>query len=144
LNAGGSMEYARSSEMVKDLSLLVHVGRGSGCVPSEVSLTVTYLTEAQNLICAGTLRSAMTVMSQIQVFNVAIRPFTQLDFFRWRNQPGIRGEQQGKRLQCMNIDGTSDVGDTDRQRAGWMRLSIGVIPDAGGVAVSELLFRFVP
>src|SRR5215813_6797025 len=109
LNSTGSVNYVRSTGGPEDLSLLVHLGGGSDCGSAEVTVTATYLTESQSFICSGTIRSAMNVSSAVQALNISIRPFTQLDFVRWRNQPGIRGEQQGKRLPCMNLDGTSDV-----------------------------------
>ena len=123
---------------------MVHLGRGPGCSSAEVTLSATYLSEGQDFICSGTIRSAMNVTSQVQTFNISIRPFMQNDFVRWRNQPGARGEQQGKRLPCFNLDGTSDLGDTDRQKAGWLRVSVGVFPSNGGLAVTEAMFRFVP
>jgi hypothetical protein len=140
LNTTGSLNHVRSSEAPEELSFLVHL---SGCGSAEVTLTATYLTDAQDFVCSGTIRSAMNVSSQVQVFNISIRPFKQLDFVRWRNQPGVRGEQQGKRLPCMSLDGTADVSDTDRQRAGWLRLSIGVIA-SGGLGLTEAMIRFVP
>jgi hypothetical protein len=144
LNSTGSINYVRSTGVPEELSFLVHLAGGSDCGSAEVTVTATYLTESQNFICSGTIRSAMNVSSAVQAFNISIRPFTQLDFVRWRNQPGIRGEQQGKRLPCMNLDGTSDVSDTDRQKAGWMRLSIGVLSSGGGLGLTEAMFRFVP
>jgi hypothetical protein len=144
LNTTGSVTYSRSLEIPAQLSLLAHLSRGTRCTDAEVTLTATYLTEAQDFICSGTIRQAMTVSSLVQGFNISVRPFMQLDFVRWRNQPGIRGEQQGKRLACLNLDGTSDVGDAERQKAGWMRVSIGVMPSAGGLAMTEAIFRFVP
>jgi hypothetical protein len=86
----------------------------------------------------------MNVASLVQTFNISIRPFAQLDFVRWRNQPGVRGEQIGKRLACMNLDGTADLGDSDRLKAGWMRLAIGVAPPQGGLGMAEVIFRFGP
>jgi len=144
LNTNGSVTYSRSSETAEDLSFLVHLSRGTSCTGAEVTVTATYLTDVQGFICSGTIRSAMTVSSQVQVFNVAIRPFLQPDFIRWRNQPGARGEQLGKRLPCMSLDGTSDVGDPDRGKAAWMRLSVGVLSTGGGLGVIEALFRLVP
>ena len=144
LNTTGSLNHARSLQLPEELSFMVHLGRGTGCSSAEVTLTATYLSDGQEFICSGTIRSAMKVTSQVQTFNMSVRPFTQLDFVRWRNEPGARGEQQGKRLPCLNLDGTSDVGDTDRQKAGWMRLSVGVFPSNGGLAVTETIFRFVP
>jgi len=144
LNTTGSVNYARSIDTAKELSFIVHLSRGSGCSSAEVSITATYLTDAQDLICSGTIRQAMNVSLPVQTFNISIRPFTQLDFVRWRNQPGVPGEQQGKRLACLGIDGTSNLGDADRQKAGWMRLTISVMPAGGGLSLTEAVFRFVP
>jgi hypothetical protein len=142
LNTTGSLSHQRSSPLPDELTLLVHMGKGSNCPSAEVTITATYLTETQDYICSGTIRNALTVSSQVQTFNLSIRPFSQGDFVRWRNAPGARGEQQGKRLPCMNLDGTVDLGDTDRVKAGWMRLSIGVIPNGGSLAVTEAMVRF--
>ena len=144
LNTSGSLNHQRSSELPVFLSLLTHLAKGDGCSSAEVTVTATYLTENQDFICGGTIRNAMNVSSQVQELNISIRPFMQLDFLRWRNEPGIRGEQAGKRLTCLNIDGTSDVGDAERQKAGWMRISVGVISAKSGLAVTEAIFRFVP
>jgi hypothetical protein len=144
LNTNGSVNHPRSSEAPVYLSFLAHLSKGDGCSSAEVTFTATYLTESQDFICAGTIRNAMNVSSQVQGFNISVRPFIQLDFLRWRNEPGARGEQAGKRLTCLNIDGTSDVGDAERQKAGWMRVSVGVISAKGGLAVTEAIFRFVP
>jgi hypothetical protein len=144
MNTSGNVSHPRSNENPVNLTLLVHLGRGSGCSSAEVMVTATYLSENQDFICGGTIRQAMSVSSLVQEFNIAVRPFMQLDFLRWRNQPGARGEQLGKRLNCTNIDGTSDIGDAERQKAGWMRLSVGVIPAGGGISVTEALFRLVP
>jgi len=144
LNTNGSVNHQRSSEVPVYLSLLAHLAKGDGCSSAEVSVTATYLTENQDFICGGTIRNAMNVSTQVQGFNISVRPFLQLDFLRWRNEPGARGEQAGKRLTCLNIDGTSDVGDAERQKAGWMRLFIAVISAKSGLAVTEVIFRFVP
>ena len=82
--------------------------------------------------------------SEAQTFNLEIRPFTQNDFLRWRNQPGIRGLQQGKQLSCSGLDGTSDVGDSDRSKATWVHLAVAVLPTGGGLAVLEALIRINP
>jgi hypothetical protein len=144
LNTNGSLTRARSSESPEQLSFLVHLGRGNGCSTADVSVSAAFLTDSQEYICSGTIRSAMNVSSQIQTFNIALRPFTQLDFLRWRNQPGARGEQPGKRLDCLNVDGTADVGDATRQKAGWIRLSIAVSPAGGALALTEAVLRIVP
>ena len=110
----------------------------------QITFTATYLSDNQDLICSGTIRQAMEMTSQVQTFNLDVRPFTQLDFLRWRNQPGTRGIQQGKRLVCTNIDGTADLTDNDRQRAGWIRYSIAVMPAGGGLALADAIIRINP
>jgi hypothetical protein len=144
LNTNGSLTRPRSSEAPEQLSFLVNLGHGSGCTTADVNVSATFLTDTQEYICSGTIRSAMSVSSPVQTFNIALRLFTQLDFLRWRNQPGARGEQLGKRLDCMNIDGTADVGDATRQKAGWIRVSIAVSPSGGGLAVTEAIYHIVP
>jgi hypothetical protein len=141
LNTNGTVNYVRSSETPAQLSFLVHLSKGTNCSNAEVSVSATYLTESQDYVCSGTIRSAMTVTSNVQEFNISIRPFMQLDFLRWRNQPGARGEQPGQRLNCSNIDGTSDIGDAERHKAGWMRLTIGAA-HSGGLSITEAIFRF--
>ena len=141
LNTNGTITLNRSTETPTNLSFLVHLGKGANCSNGEISVTATFLTEAQDFICSGTIRSAMTVTSSVQEFNISIRPFMQLDFLRWRNQPGARGEQPGKRLDCANVDGTADIGDADRHKAGWMRLTIGGT-HRDAVSITEAMFRF--
>ena len=126
------------------MSRIALVRVSKGCASSEITFTASYLTENQEFICSGTIRQAVSLSSEVQNFNFEIRPFTQLDFLRWRNQPGIRGVQQGKRLVCTNIDGTADFGDNERQRAGFIRLSLGVLSADGGVSVTEAMIRVTP
>jgi hypothetical protein len=144
LNTNANTRYSRASQLATALSLLAHLSKGGECSGAEITITATYLSESLDFICSGTIRQAMSMTSQVQAFNIEIRPFAQLDFLRWRNQPGVRGMQQGKQLTCMNVDGTSDLGDTDRQRAEWIRLSAGVLPPAGGLAVTEVMIRITP
>jgi hypothetical protein len=141
-NSNGSVNYSRSSQSFVPLSLLVHQGKGCGL--GDIHLTATFLTDAQEFICGGTIRQAMLITGEVGTFNIEIRPFTQLDFFRWRNQPGSRGIQQGLRLNCTNLDGTSEVGDPERQKAGWVRISVAVVPARGGLALAETLMRVNP
>jgi hypothetical protein len=143
LNTNGSITYSTKSQAPISLSLIAHVN-GLNCRTSEIAVSATYLTESQEMICSGTVYGAMSMNTAVHTFNMEIRPFTQLDFVRWRNQPGIRGIQQGKRLTCFNIDGTSDLGDTDRAKAAWVRLSIAVFPVGGGLSVTEALIRVTP
>ena len=143
-NSNGSLNYSRSSPVPVSLSLLVHLSKPGECSSAEITLTATFLTDTQDFICSGTIRQAMIMTAEVQTFNLELRPFTQLDFLRWRNQPGIRGTQQGKRLVCSNLDGTTDAGDTDRQKASWLRLSVGVLPQRGGLAVAEAIMRISP
>jgi hypothetical protein len=119
------------------------VSKGSNC-SAEIRVTATFLTDAQEFICSGTIPKAMTTASEVQTFNIEIRPFTQNDFLRWRNEPGIRGLQQGKRLNCTGLDGTADVGDLDRAKATWVHLAVTVLPTGGGLAVLEALVHINP
>jgi hypothetical protein len=143
INTTGSLTHLRSTPTPDELSLMVHMGKDTKCGSAEITITATYLGENQEFICSGTIRNALSASSPVQVFNLSVRPFAQGDFVRWRNAPGVRGEQQGKRMPCMNLDGTVDVGDTERIKAGWMRLSIGIFPSGGGVSITEAVVRFV-
>jgi hypothetical protein len=86
----------------------------------------------------------MTVSSEAQTFNIEIRPFTQNEFLRWRNQPGVRGVPQGKQLSCTNYDGSADITDVDRSKATWLHLAVAVLPSGGGLAVLEVLLQMNP
>ena len=68
-----------------------------------------------------------------------IRPLTQQDFLRWRNEPGIRGLQQGKPLKCFNVDR-----DMERARASSVYLSVAVLPPQTGLAVLDAIIRLNP
>ncbi len=143
-NTTGSSSYSRQTAVPVSLNLLAHVSKGSGCSGPDIAVTATFLGENQDYICSGTVLQALQMTSDIQNFNIEIRPFSQLDFVRWRNMPGGRGIQQGKRLACLNLDGTADVGDLDRQKAGWVRLSVAVQPSGGGLAITEAMIRIAP
>ena len=140
-NSTGSLNFPRGSQLPVSLTILAHVSKGPRCTDSEVRLTVTYLTDTQEFICSGTIPRALTVSTESQVFNIEIRPFAQNDFVRWRNQPGVRGLQMGKPLPCLNLDGTSDIGDVDRSKATWVHIALAVLPNGGGLAVLEALIR---
>jgi len=140
-NSNGSLNFPRGSQVPVSLTLLTHVSKGPGCSDTEVRVTVTYLSDAQEFICSGTIPRALTVSAESQIFNIEIRPFAQNDFLRWRNQPGVRGLQMGKPLQCFNLDGTSDLSDTDRAKATWVHVAVAVLPGGGGLAVLEALIR---
>jgi hypothetical protein len=140
-NSDGSLNFPRGSQLPISLTVLTHVSKGPRCADAEVRLTVTYLSDAQEFICAGTIPRALTVSTESQVFNIEIRPFAQNDFVRWRNQPGARGLQMGKPLQCLNLDGTSELADVDRSKATWVHIAMAVLPNGGGLAVLEAWIR---
>jgi len=143
-NTNASLSYSKQLQTPISVSLLAHVSKGSNCSNAEIRVTATFLTDAQEFICSGTIPKAMTTASEVQTFNLEIRPFMQNDFLRWRNEPGIRGLQQGKRLNCTGLDGTADVGDLDRAKATWVHLAVTVLPTGGGLAVLEALVRINP
>ena len=143
-NTNVSLAYSRQTQLPISISLLTHVSKGSNCSDTEIRVTATYLTDTQEFICNGTIPQAMTASSEAQSFNLEIRPFIQSDFLRWRNQPGIRGIQQGKTMPCKNIDGSADVGDLDRSKATFIHLAVAVLPRGGGLAVIEALIRISP
>jgi hypothetical protein len=135
VNTNGTLTYSKQSQTPVSASLLAHVSKGSRCSNAEVRITATFLTEDQEFICSGTIPQAMTMVSQAQIFNLEVRPLTQQDFVRWRNQPGAFGLRQGKSLMCANLDGTSDVSDIDRSKAKWIHIAVAVLPPSGGLAV---------
>jgi hypothetical protein len=143
-NTNSSIAYSKQLQLPISVSLLTHVSKGTNCSNAEIRVTATYLTDTQEFICTGTIAQAMTASSESQTFNLEIRPFTQNDFLRWRNQPGTRGIQQGKPLACKNIDGSADVGDLDRSRATAIHVAVAVLPTGGGLAVIEALIRINP
>ena len=140
-NTDASPTYSKQLQVPISASFLAHVSKGSACSNAEIRVTANFLNDAQQIICSGTIPQAMTMGSEAQTFNIEVRPFMQQDFLRWRNQPGIRGLQTGKRLNCLSLDGTSDVGDIDRSRAAWVHIAIAVLPPGGGLAVLEALIR---
>jgi len=143
-NTNANVNYSKGLQAPISISLLTQVSKGSNCSNAEIRLTATFLNSSQEYICSGTILQAMTISSEVQTFNLEIRPFTQNDFLRWRNQPGARGLQKGKELTCMNVDGTSDVGDVDRVKAAMIHLAVAVLPSGGGLAVAEALIRVNP
>jgi hypothetical protein len=143
-NTTAGLSYSKELQVPISVSVLTHVSKGSRCSNAEIRFTATFLSSTQEFICSGTMPQAMTMSSEVQTFNLEIRPFTQNDFLRWRNQPGVRGLQQGKRLNCMNLDGASEVGDIDRLKASWVHIAVAVLPTGGGLAVLEALIHVNP
>jgi hypothetical protein len=143
-NTNGSLSYSKQLQLPVSVTLLTHVSKGTNCVKAEVRISATFLTDTQDFICSGTIAQAMTTGSEVQIFNLEVRPFIQNDFLRWRNQPGVRGLQQGKPMNCMNLDGTAEVSDIDRLKAAWVHLDVAVLPSGGGLAVAEGLIQVNP
>jgi hypothetical protein len=143
-NTNANLTYSKQSQTPVSISLLTHVSKGRRCSSAEIRVTATFLSDAQEFICSGTIQQAMTTSSEAQTFNLEIRPFTQNDFLRWINQPGNRGVQQGKRLNCMSPDGTAEIGDINRIKANWIHVALAVLPDGGGLAVLEALIQANP
>jgi hypothetical protein len=143
-NTNASLTYSKQLQIPVSVSLLAHVSKGNTCSNAEIRVTATFLTDTQDFICSGTIPKAMTTASEVQTFNLEIRPFMQNDFLRWRNEPGTRGLQQGKRLNCIGLDGTAEVGDLDRSKAAWIHLAVSLLPTGGGLAVLEALVRISP
>ena len=50
---------------------------------------------------------------------------------------GIRGIQQGKPPNCLNVDGTLDVSDMERAKTSSVYLSVAVLPLHAGLAVVD-------
>ena len=143
-NTNGSLIYSKQLQLPVTATLLAHVSKGTNCPDGEIRVSATYLTSSRDFICSGSIQNAMTTSSEAQAFNIEIRPFTQNDFLRWRNQPGVRGIQQGRELKCFNIDGSSEVGDVDRAKAAMIHLTFAVLPKGGGLAIAEALIQINP
>jgi len=107
------------TQMPISITLLTYLSKGNACANTEIRVTATFLNQANESICSGVIPYAMTLSAELQIFNLEIRPLTQQDFLRWRNEPGIRGLQQGKPLKCFNVDR-----DMERARASSVYLSV--------------------
>src|SRR5262249_16205958 len=136
--------YSRQLQLPVSLSMVTHVSKGTNCTNAEIRVTATFLTDSRNFICSGTISNAMTVSYEAQTFNIEIRPFTQNEFLRWRNQPGVRGVPQGKQLTCTNYDGRADITDDVRSKAMWLQVGGAVMASDGGLAVLEVLVQINP
>jgi hypothetical protein len=143
-NGDRSLQYSKPSEWPVSMTLLAYVSKGSPCTNTEVRVTATFLNEANETICSGIIPAAMTSAAEVQIFNLEIRPLTQQDFLRWRNEPGARGLQQGKALKCLSVDGTSDVSDMERAKAASVHITVAVLPPHGGLAVLDAMIRLNP
>ena len=143
-NGNRSLDYSIQAQMPISITLLTYLSKGSTCANTEIRVTATFLNEANEAICSGIIAQAMRPSAEIQFFNLEIRPLTQQDFLRWRNEPGIRGIQQGKPLKCLNVDGTLDVGDMERAKALSVYLSVAVLPPHAGLAVLDAIIRLNP
>jgi len=143
-NGNRSLDYSRQSQQPISITLLTYLSKGTTCTDTEIRVTATFLNEANESICSGVIAHAMTLSAEVQIFNLEIRPLTQQDFLRWRNEPGIRGIQQGKPLKCFNVDGTLDVSDMERAKASSVYLSVVVLPPHDGLAVLDAIIRLNP
>jgi hypothetical protein len=143
-NANANFAYSRLSNIPVSMTLLTYVSKGSVCTNTDIRITATFLNEANESICSGIVPLAITSASEVQIFNIEIRPLTQNDFLRWRNEPGKRGLQQGKPLRCLNADDTSDINDMERAKATSVHLTVVVLPPHAGLAVLEALIRLDP
>ena len=143
-NGNRSLDYSRQSQQPISITLLTYLSKGTTCANAEIRLTATFLNEANETICSGIIARAMTASAEVQIFNLEIRPLTQQDFLRWRNEPGIRGLQQGKPLKCLNVDGSLDVNDMERAKASSVYLSVAVLPPQNGLAVLDAIIRLNP
>ena len=138
-NGNRSLDYSRQSQQPISVTLLTYLSKGSTCANTEIRVTATFLNQANESICSGVIPYAMTLSAELQIFNLEIRPLTQQDFLRWRNEPGIRGLQQGKPLKCFNVDR-----DMERARASSVYLSVAVLPPQTGLAVLDAIIRLNP
>jgi len=127
------------TQMPISITLLTYLSKGNACANTEIRVTATFLNQANESICSGVIPYAMTLSAELQIFNLEIRPLTQQDFLRWRNEPGIRGLQQGKPLKCFNVDR-----DMERARASSVYLSVAVLPPQTGLAVLDAIIRLNP
>src|SRR5205809_1885260 len=118
-NGNRSLDYSRQAQMPISITLLTYLSKGNACANTEIRVTATFLNQANESICSGVIPYAMTLSAELQILNLEIRPLTQQDFLRWRNEPGIRGLQQGKPLKCFNVDR-----DMERARASSVYLSV--------------------
>ena len=143
-NGNRSLDYSRQSQQPVSITLLTYLSKGNTCTNTEIRVTATFLNEANESICSGIIVHAMTPSAEVQIFNLEIRPLTQQDFLRWRNEPGTRGLQQGKPLKCLNVDGTLDVSDMERAKASSVYLSVAVLPPHAGLAVLDAIIRLNP
>ena len=134
-NGNRSLDYSRQAHRCRYPLL----SKGNACANTEIRVTATFLNQANESICSGVIPYAMTLSAELQIFNLEIRPLTQQDFLRWRNEPGIRGLQQGKPLKCFNVDR-----DMERARASSVYLSVAVLPPQTGLAVLDAIIRLNP
>src|SRR5437870_12758939 len=74
-NTNASLSYSKQLQTPISVSLLAHVSKGSNCSNAEIRVTATFLTDAQEFICSGTIPKAMPTASEVQTFNLHIRPF---------------------------------------------------------------------
>ena len=143
-NGNRSLDYSRQLQQPISITLLTYLSKGNTCANTEIRFTATFLNEANESICSGIIARAMTSSAEVQIFNLEIRPLTQQDFLRWRNEPGIRGIQQRKPLKCLNVDGTLDVSVMERAKASSIYLSVAVLPPHAGLAVLDAIIRLNP
>jgi hypothetical protein len=107
----------------------------SRCLPSTLSVTVSYLDEDGNLVCSGTASAVAVLTGQTGYISLEVQPRDLVNSVRWVNQPP-QTDRGFQRVACESPDGLVDI-TTLPERLGslWVRLSL--FPDGGGLAVSD-------
>jgi hypothetical protein len=109
----------------------------SGCLPAEVRVTASYLDNADNLVCSGTVEGVAFQTALTQSINIEVRPWNFREFVRWKNEPP-QVNSGAKRLVCVNPEGTAEITSQEFERVFIARVRATILPVGGGMSTAEI------
>ena len=138
VNGAETRKVPPNAAALVPLNLFSTVSRPeNGCLPAEVRITVSYMDNADNLVCSGSVENVAQQTSLAQSVNLEIRPWNFREFVRWRNEPP-QTNSGAKRLVCMNPEGTAETTTEEFERVFSARVRATVFPSGGGMSTTEI------
>lgn len=131
-----SADVTANPVAVLRFGLLATVSRPEGrCLPTDVWVTGTYLSESGEVICTGSVENFARIESLSGNLSVEVQPLNLIQFARWANQPA-RTEAGFLRLRCMSADGLVEV-RTLPDTVASLLIRVSLFPPNGGLATSD-------
>jgi hypothetical protein len=113
------------------------------CLPARIVIAASYFDQNDDVVCSGTAELMPPQPGHAQYTNIEIRPGSIYEFVRWRNGPPVTA-LQWSRLNCLTLDGQSEVQPDELSRARSVRLHATVLPAQNGVATADLRLLLLP